>query len=186
MREFINRIHRGRLAVAMEIGFLALLALHGWFVYRDANVRVWEPGTIEQVENGTGYNWYIDEVRQFTRGQGQVPYMTISGWIVERGIDTKDHRPTLTVILQNTTSGTYYRIPTTLSKREDVTAQYYENCNYDYSGYTCTIPCRGEIQASDADYAIYILVENGDGIHLVNTGWTVNGWIEAESQKDQE
>lgn len=94
--------------------------------------------------------------------------VSIKGWCVLKGRETAPIA--IHVVLKDRSDGTYYQLPTTIVKRENVTKKMDDGVNYDNSGFSAVnnrFPLDGEA------YDIYLSYEIGDDRYLIDTQKTV-------------
>lgn len=176
-----NNMRSGNMTIILaEIILLIVLAIHGCDAWRDNRTQRYDIGAEHIVEQGTDYEGDVDHVSISTKGKAQIRYLTITGWCIQKNVEMSSEA-NITVILQNITTGEYYKVPTTMKLRTDITRRYYDGNNYDYSGFTTQIRCNKKIALDESDYGIYLLVRNDSAVTIVNTGTTVYRWITEHS-----
>lgn len=104
------------------------------------------------------------------------PRIQTSGWIIERGCITDYTKRILNVVLKDLSTGDCWRIPTVQSKRSEPTALFWEDVNYNYSGFKADFEVDDRIHYGQNDYEL-LIEENFSGeTHLVDTGISLESW----------
>lgn len=106
------------------LALLLLIALSCWVFYRDiSRVEVFSAeGQAAAREDGLRY--CLDEIRDSGTD------LSVRGWAYEEGEDTKYFD--CAIVLRREETGLYYRMPTSLVERRDVTEAYGEG-KWDYA-----------------------------------------------------
>lgn len=110
-----------------------------------------------------GIDYYIDEVN-YTHNA-----ITIQGWAIKKGenIDVSE----CYIVLKDTSSGEYMKIPTKIISRGDLTEYFNDGFNYDYSGFFAKVLDKKLNKNSDFD--IYILYQNNNEKYLIDTQMSI-------------
>ena len=160
---------RNTAAVVLEILLLSVMIFAAVCAYGSARTKAFHVKSVRIVEDpsqdGEPFELCVESVEKTKVGQGESDYLTMKGWIAERGIDAS--------------TGEFFSIPTVMQNRTDVTRCLYDGFDYDNSGFKVNVRFDRNLQPDEYDYDIYLLLSSADGRYLVNTGTTINGWIEA-------
>ena len=99
---------------------------------------------------------------------------TNESWLIN-GAGYRKGQPVLRsdtwVILFDSPSGRYMRIPTATNYRDDITQKEADRVNYRGSGYLCRI--QKKLLEPGIDYGVYLLYRDGKTDTLIDTGKTV-------------
>ena len=172
---------RNTAVVVLEILLLSVMIFAAVCAYGSARTKAFHVKSARIVEDpsqdGEPFELCVESVEKTKVGQGESDHLTMQGWIAERGIDAdKSH---ITAVVRNQSTGEFFSIPTVMQNRTDVTRCLYDGCDYDNSGFKVNVRFDRNLQPDEYDYDIYLLLSTADGRYLVNTGTTINGWIEA-------
>lgn len=167
--------------IVLEILLLSVMICAAVCAYENARTKAFSVNSARIVEDpsqdGKPFELCVESVEKKKVGQGKSDYLTMQGWIAERGIDAdKSH---ITAVVRNKSTGEFFSIPTVMQNRTDVTRCLYDGCDYDNSGFEVSVRYDRNLQPDAYDYDIYLLLSTEDGRYLVNTGTSINGWIEA-------
>lgn len=101
--------------------------------------------------------------------------LIINGWFVIQGRETNP--VSMHVLLGESGGGEYYELPTAIVTREDVTAYFNDNINYDNSGFSVAVNFR-EFDLKSSTYEIFLLYTIGDEEYIIRS----NNVITSESE----
>lgn len=90
--------------------------------------------------------------------------LIINGWCIIKGKETNP--VTMHVILKESDGNIFWKLPTAIVTRTDVTECVNDGINYDNSGYSVNADCR-ELDFSRNQYEILVLYESGDDKFLI-------------------
>ena len=106
--------------------------------------------------------------------------IVIKGWCVISG---KEPNPIVThVLLRDVNSNIYYKLPTTVVTRDDVTEYINDGTDYKYSGFESSFKYSG-FDFESTSYEIVLLYEIGDEAYLIPSGQIIS---EKEETDDEE
>ena len=101
--------------------------------------------------------------------------ITISGWLVKQGIDTK--QVSIKVVLKNTITEEFYELPTSIVARNDITEKFDDGVNYDNSGFRVSVPYGNKlIDLEKYDYEIFLHYNIYEDEYLLPTNTTLKTW----------
>lgn len=162
----------------LEVVFLLFLLCYGYKMHLDNVVRPVSVDENQRILQETEFG--IDSIsKPWTQSQ---EYLSISGWFVERYADLKKHREHVTVLLKDNTTGTYYRLPTTMNKRTDITDNFYDGTDYSRCGFSVHVKDDVVINLQQQDYELYIYARTKSGSQLIDLGTGINQWITDHQQ----
>lgn len=157
--------------------FLAAVFTAGWglLVWNENRVVVIDSESIPEATDGE-FRYGIEELIWQEDGVSITKdFVRISGWIVKPGEEIQTSA--IWVVLKDSKTGIYYRLPTELTDREDVTDWMNDGLSYMLSGFYVCIP-RWKALDTDTDYKVYVLdVLNGTE-KMVSLGTTLKTWTE--------
>lgn len=165
------------LVIALEIVFLAALAALAVITYRNSRPVAFKTSGMKVVSKDQGVDFKIDSIERSTDGGKE--YITVKGWVLERGVESKASDP-LKVVLMDINTGRCYSIPTVRMSKKSLTRQYYDGVTYDDSCFEAKIGLCKEINDS-SEYQVLIYLKNSEGKKLVDTQTGVFSWISAQS-----
>lgn len=134
------------IALAELLGILLITVLSCWVLYKDiSRVEVFSAEGQAAPREG-GLRYCLDEIRDSGTD------LSIQGWAYEEEEDTEYFD--CAIVLRQEETGLYYRMPTSLVERKDVTEAYGEGKqNYDHAGFFARAE-KGKLPAGE--YEIYI------------------------------
>lgn len=139
-----------------------------FFVAHEMQVTKIDVHEIEEVNEKAGAIVNIDEASYSIRNYNDK--VSIDGWCVIKGKEIKTI--SIWVLLKDKESGEFYKIPTTVIKREDVTAFIDDGFNYDNSGFSAKTKKR-YLNLNENTYEIWLLYEINNEKKLIFTGRTL-------------
>lgn len=163
--------------IVLEIIFLAALALLAFNTYRNSRPVAFKTSGMKVVSKDQGVDFKLESIEKST--DGGKDYITVKGWVLERGVESKASDP-LKVVLMDINTGRCYSIPTVRASKKSLTRQYYDGVTYDDSCFEAKIGLCKEINAS-SEYQVLIYLKNSEGKKLVDTQTGVFSWINAQS-----
>ena len=163
--------------IVLEIIFLAALALLAFNTYRNSRPVAFKTSGMTVVSKDQGVDFKLESIEKST--DGGKDYITVKGWVLEKGVESKASDP-LKVVLVDINTGRCYSIPTVRASKKSLTRQYYDGVTYDDSCFEAKIGLCKEINAS-SEYQVLIYLKNSKGKKLVDTQTGVFSWINAQS-----
>ncbi len=163
--------------IVLEIIFLAALALLAFNTYRNSRPVAFKTSGMKVVSQDQGVDFKLESIEKST--DGGKDYITVKGWVLEKGVESKASDP-LKVVLMDINTGRCYSIPTVRTSRKSLTRQYYDGVTYDDSSFEAKIGLCKEINDS-SEYQVLIYLKNSEGKKLVDTQTGVFSWISAQS-----
>ena len=157
---------------------LAFAALWGLLVWNENRVEVLDAESIPEAADGD-FRYGIEELVWQEDGVSITKdSVRITGWVVKPGEEIQTSA--IWVVLKDTQTGKYYRLPTELTDREDVTDWMNDGLSYMLSGFHAEVP-RWSALDTDVDYEVYVLdVLNGTE-RLVPLHTTLKTWVYDET-----
>lgn len=125
-------------------------------------------------ENIKAYSYYIDEFYYEDSGiYLKDDIVKMSGWIVKPNIEVKDI--SIKVVFKDMVTNRYYRMPTLMVSRNEVTSFVEDGYNHQYSGFSMNV--KYDKLDRNTDYKIYILYSINGTTYLVDLNYTlkING-----------
>ena len=144
--------------------FLFVFAAWRILVWNDTRIKIIDFSSLISVSGNDLYDYELEKVDVDDS-------IRIQGWVIERGKSSL--RVEIYVILAETAARRGLLLPTTVVKREELTAAYNDGTNYDWSGFEVLIPNRNPIDIGHHDYQIMLLVNFQGKERLINTGWNL-------------
>ncbi len=130
-----------------------------------------EPSIIADSSN---YLMYIDNLTwKRDNISNTKDYINIEGWLIKPGEEVKT--AAIKIVFQDTETGKYYIIPTTMVERDSVTEYFADGLSYKYSGFSVRIPYFNELD-TNKDYSLYALYSLNDNQALVSFNTTLKTW----------
>lgn len=163
--------------IVLEIIFLAALALLAFNTYRNSRPVAFKTSGMKVVSQDQGVDFKLESIEKST--DGGKDYITVKGWVLEKGVESKASDP-LKVVLMDINTGRCYSIPTVRTSRKSLTRQYYDGVTYDDSSFEAKIGLCKEINDS-SEYQVLIYLKNSEGKKLVDTQTGVFSWIGSQS-----
>ena len=163
--------------IVLEIIFLAALALLAFNTYRNSRPVAFKTSGMKVVSQDQGVDFKLESIEKST--DGGKDYITVKGWVLEKGVESKASDP-LKVVLMDINTGRCYSIPTVRTSKKSLTRQYYDGVTYDDSSFEAKIGLCKEINDS-SEYQVLIYLKNSEGKKLVDTQTGVFSWISAQS-----
>ena len=163
--------------IVLEIIFLAALALLAFNTYRNSRPVAFKTSGMKVVSQDQGVDFKLESIEKST--DGGKDYITVKGWVLEKGVESKASDP-LKVVLMDINTGRCYSIPTVRTSRKSLTRQYYDGVTYDDSSFEAKIGLCKEINDS-SEYQVLIYLKNSEGRKLVDTQTGVFSWIGSQS-----
>lgn len=163
--------------IVLEIIFLAALALLAFNTYRNSRPVAFKTSGMKVVSQDQGVDFKLESIEKST--DGGKDYITVKGWVLEKGVESKASDP-LKVVLMDINTGKCYSIPTVRTSKKSLTRQYYDGVTYDDSSFEAKIGLCKEINDS-SEYQVLIYLKNSEGKKLVDTQTGVFSWISAQS-----
>lgn len=158
---------------------LALLFILVWcsFVLNDTSIREIKinPNSIVGKEDIDNYLYKIEELAwkrddtSFSRD-----LIKLKGWLVKTGESTEN--ASIKIVFQDTLTGKYYLIPTSMQDRDDVTEEINDSHLYRYSGFSVTASYIEALDESTQDYALYALYQLNNKTVLLPLNTTLKSW----------
>lgn len=144
--------------------FFMILIAWSVLVWNDTRIRRVDLSTMIAASAEDHYEYAIEDI--------DVGYaIRIRGRIIER---KKRPLPVeIQVVLKEVRTGKGLLLPTTVVKREELTAEYNDGTNYDWSGFDVLIPNRNPIDIRNRNYQIMLLVNIQGKERLIDTGWNL-------------
>ena len=163
--------------IVLEIIFRAALALLAFNTYRNGRPVAFKTSGMKVVSQDQGVDFKLESIEKST--DGGKDYITVKGWVLEKGVESKASDP-LKVVLMDINTGRCYSIPTVRTSRKSLTRQYYDGVTYDDSSFEAKIGLCKEINDS-SEYQVLIYLKNSEGRKLVDTQTGVFSWIGSQS-----
>ena len=133
-------------------------------VWNDTRIRIIDFSSLISASESDLYDYELEEIDIDDS-------IRIRGRVIERG---KSSLPVeLYVIFAETAARQGLLLPTTVVKREELTAEYNDGTNYDWSGFDVLIPNRNPIDIRNRDYQIMLLINIQGKERLIDTGWNL-------------
>lgn len=138
--KMMKKIQKPKVLFIIASIFLALLILIWMFlVWNENRIRIFDASSI-QIENA--YDGYVVGMDIVETTRDEEPrtkdFIRLSGFLLKPGEDTG--YVSMKMILKNTSTGVYYRIPTIIDIREEMAEKIGDENQYLYSGFTVKIP----------------------------------------------
>jgi Orthoreovirus membrane fusion protein p10. len=122
------------------------------------------------------YSYSIDTVRiQTTEQSNGRNCFYINGWFIEEGVPSGHSK--FNIVLRSVNTGDYYRIPTKILVRSDVTKNLNDGINYNQSGFMCYIPLEELFHENDYNYNIIFEIRDGDSDIFVNPNVNILNYL---------
>lgn len=126
-------------------------------------------------DSSDDYNFHIDKVSFRDDGiKNTKEQLMISGFLTKTGESVST--ASIFIVLRNCTDGKYYRVPTMMNQRADVTEAYADGNNYDACGFSIRIPREGIINPEHNDYEIMAIYTLNGKKRVISSGTTIQTW----------
>ncbi len=143
------------------IMFLFVFAAWRILVWNDTRIEIIDFSSLISASENDLYDYKLEEIDIDDS-------IRIRGWVIERG---KSSLPVeIYVILAEAAAKRGLLLPTTIVKREELTAEYDDGLNYDWSGFEVLIPHRDQIDLTRSNYQILLLVSIQGKKRIIETG----------------
>lgn len=144
--------------IILSLALVVYLFLFGYDRDQKALLQVTEAAASEVSGEGTLTDYSFEPIVV------SEDLVTIEGWALVRGTDSRDVIPTLFLIDDK---GQHFSVTTRVVKREDVTEKMGDGHNYNNSGFRSTF--RPEGLDRDSTYTVLIRMEIGETTYTAST-----------------
>lgn len=179
MDSSIKKYQNAKIVKIAVLVFIAAIVLV-WCIFciNKLHISTISPDKYRLVNNyAEGYMSNVDNVQyKGDKISNTKDYIELNGWVISANENME--RATIDVVLMNVTTGVYYKVPTVVCTRPDVTEAYgvMQEKNFDWSGFQVKLPYNKKIDPFKYDYEIMVLLRvNGGETVMVDTGTTMRG-----------
>ena len=156
-----------------------IVLLCGFLSWNEMRVTEVDVSNIPKSTVGDGVKIGLDNA-YYQKNDLAGTQIVIKGWCVISG---KEPNPIVThVLLRDVNSNIYYKLPTTVVTRDDVTEYINDGTDYKYSGFESSFKYSG-FDFESTSYEIVLLYEIGDEAYLIPSGQIIS---EKEETDDEE
>lgn len=134
---------------------LFCLFLIAWLIliWNENRIVPVDLNVVADASENNGYRWSLEEINVSDR-------LVVKGWAIKRGESSVPIE--MRVVLKKRLTGEGLILPTTVTKRAEITKKMDDGINYDWSGFEVSIPV-GEIQGIEKEeYDVILLIQIQD------------------------
>lgn len=165
---------KNTIVIVLDIVLLIFLVVYAIYSFKTSKAYEIDITSFRVETDKKKFDFCIDSISKYTLGTKR--YISIDGWIVEKGVDSKT-LDTIKVVLKDIETGKYYAIPTTRKTRKDVTKLIYDGVMYDDSGFEVKTQFESIVNPDLHEYEIFFYMNNEEGKKIIKTDIKVNEWI---------
>lgn len=162
-----------RIIITVMVALFAIYA--GIQISNDLEIKKVDLSKNSVYDSSDNFNFHIDKVSFRDDGiKNTEEKIIISGFLTKTGESIST--ASISIVLKNCSTGEFYRVPTLMSNRTDVTEAYGDGNNYDPCGFSAKISKNNKINPDIDDYEIMAIYTLNGKKKLVSSGTTIQTW----------
>ena len=167
----------------LVVGITAYVFARCLIIEKKTEVTELDSGSLHFI-SGEKYHYAFDHIKVYetTRSNGK-NWIYLQGWCVEEDQTTLFRE--FNIVLRDCETGKYYRLPTMMQVRKDVTGFMEGDLTYDQAGFECHLPLESLFHNEYYDYEIYFQISYDGNSVLLDSHRNLKDYLEEETEEEE-